>query len=139
MLFRSQGFAGEVHDGIDGVFGEDFFDLRANAEIGPAKSRFGRDGSGVALLEIIEPDDLVASGQKNFRADAADVACGSGDKNVQGSDLAFIIEICLAFAPISKLTGWGPVVSREFRKYRESATVGKRSRGRHTALESQKD
>jgi hypothetical protein len=38
----------------------------------------------MALLEIVEGDDLIAAGEENFRADAADEACCSGDKNVQG-------------------------------------------------------
>jgi len=57
-----QGFACEVHDGVNGMFGEDFFDLRADAEIGFAEDRFGRYGGGVAFLKIVESDDLVASG-----------------------------------------------------------------------------
>lgn len=38
----------------------------------------------MALLEIIESDDLIAAGEENLRANAADIACCSGDKNVQG-------------------------------------------------------
>jgi hypothetical protein len=84
-----EGFTGEMHDSVDLVFGKDFFDLCSNAEIGTAEGRFGRDGGGVALLKIIESDYLVAASEENLRADAADVPCCSGDKNVQGSDLAF--------------------------------------------------
>ena len=58
-----ESFAGEVHDGVNFVFGEDFFDLCADAEIGSTENRFGRDGGGVALLKIIERDDLVAAGE----------------------------------------------------------------------------
>jgi hypothetical protein len=85
-----------MHDGIDFVLGKDFFDLRANAEIGVAENRFGWDSSGVAFLKIIKSNDLVAAGEQNFRADAADVACCSGNENVQGSDLAFVGEIGFA-------------------------------------------
>ena len=140
--FGDQSFAREVHDGVNGVFGKDFFDLRADAEIGFAEECFGRDGGGVAFLKIVEGDHLVAARQENFCADAADVACCSGYENVQGSGLAFIGGICSAFALESKLTGWEIVVSREFGKYGESATgdeTRKNSRGRHAALESQKD
>jgi hypothetical protein len=93
--FGDESFAGEVHDGVDLVFGEDFFYLRADTEIGLAENRFGRDGGGVAFLKIIEGDDLVAAGEEDLRADAADVACCSGNENVQGSDLAFLRKISL--------------------------------------------
>ena len=48
-----------------------------------AENRFGRNGGGMALLKIIEGNDSVATGEKNLRADASDVASCSGDKNVQ--------------------------------------------------------
>lgn len=77
--FGDEGFAGEMHDCVDFVFGEDFFDLRANAEIDLAEEGLGRDGGAMAFLKIIEGDDLVAAGEKKFRANAADVARCSGD------------------------------------------------------------
>src|SRR5580693_874892 len=83
-----ESFPGEMHDGVNFVVREDFLDLRAHAEIGPAKNRFGRDGCGVPLLKIIEGDDLVAAVEENLRADTADVACCSGYKDIQGSDLS---------------------------------------------------
>lgn len=43
----------------------------------------------MALLKIIEGDDLEAASEEDLRADAADVARCSGDKYVQKSDLAF--------------------------------------------------
>jgi hypothetical protein len=49
-------------------------------------------------LKIIKSDDLIAAGHENFGTDAADVACRSGDKNVQGSDLAFVWRILLYFS-----------------------------------------
>ena len=64
--FGDEGFAGEVHNGVDFVFGEDFFNLRADAKIGAAEGRFGRDSGGVTLLKIIQGDDLVAAGQENL-------------------------------------------------------------------------
>ncbi len=51
-----------MHDRVDFVFGKDFFDLGADAEISFAKGGAGRDGGGVAFLKIIESDDLVAAG-----------------------------------------------------------------------------
>src|SRR5271155_2155486 len=87
--FGDEGFACEMHYGIDGVLGENFLDLCADAQVGTAEDRFGRDCGGVALLKIIESNDLVAARQENLRADAADVARRSSYEYVQGSDLAF--------------------------------------------------
>jgi hypothetical protein len=78
-----------MHDRVDFVFGEDFLDLGTLAKISAAEKRLGRNSGGVALLKVIEGDDLIAASEENLRADAADVARCSGDKNVQGSDLAF--------------------------------------------------
>ena len=118
-----KGFACKMHDRVDGVFGEDFRDLRADAEIGWAENRFGRNGGGVALLKIIEGNDLVAAGQENFRANTADVARCSGDKNVQREDLAFFQGIRRAFAQVLKLSGWRRVVSGELGKERDDGRV----------------
>src|SRR5580704_270253 len=85
-----QRFACKMHDRVNRVLGKNFLDLCADAEIGLTENRFRRDGGGVALLKIIEGDDLIATGQENFRTNTADVACGPGYENVQGSDLAFI-------------------------------------------------
>jgi hypothetical protein len=82
-----------MHDRVDFVLRKDFLDLCADAEIGSAENGFGRNGGGVALLEIIEGDDLIAAGKENLRADTADIACSSGYKNVQRSDLAFMRKI----------------------------------------------
>ena len=70
--------------------------MRADAEIDFAEDGAGRDGGGVAFLKIIEGDDLIAAGEENFGTYAADVAGGSGDENVQGSDLSLFakFELC---------------------------------------------
>jgi hypothetical protein len=47
------------------------------------------NGGAMALLKIVEGDDLMAAREKDFGADTADVACGAGDQNVQGRDLSF--------------------------------------------------
>jgi hypothetical protein len=101
--FGNEGFASKMHDGIDLMLGENFLNLRADAEIGFAEDGAGRNGGGVAFLKIIESDDLVAASEENFGTDAADVACGSGDKNVQGSNLSFFakIELCSRAAALS--------------------------------------
>jgi len=96
--FGDEGFACEMHYSVDGVLGENFLDLCADAQVGAAEDRFGRNGGGVALLKIIESNDLVAARQENLRADAADVARRSSYEYVQGSDLAFIGRMCIAFA-----------------------------------------
>jgi hypothetical protein len=57
--------------------------LREDTEIGAAEDCFGRDGGGVALLEIVEGDDLIAAGEKDLRANTADVARCSSYENVQ--------------------------------------------------------
>jgi hypothetical protein len=44
----------------------------------------------MALLKIIESNDLMAASEENFGADAADVACGSSYENVQRRNLAFV-------------------------------------------------
>ena len=118
-----QGFAREMHYRVNRVLGEDFFNLCADAEIGFVEYCFGRNGGGVALLKIIQGDDLVATGQENLRANAADVACGSSYKYVQGSDLALIRKMCRAFARVLKVSGWRRVVSGESRKERGNARV----------------
>jgi len=57
-----QSFACEMHDCVNGVLAEHFFDLGSDAKIGFVEGRFGRDGGGVALLKIVESDDLVVAG-----------------------------------------------------------------------------
>jgi hypothetical protein len=90
--FGDQSLSGEMHDGVDLVSGKDCFDFGADPEVGPAEDGLGRHGGGVAFLKIIQGDDLVAAGEEDLRADAADVACCSGNENIQGTDLAFLGE-----------------------------------------------
>ncbi len=58
----------------------------------------------MALLEIVEGDDLIAAGEENFRADAADVACCSGYENVQGMTSPLSKECVVRFSLILKLS-----------------------------------
>ena len=81
--FGDEGFGGEMHDGFEFVLREDFFDLCADAEISAAKRGPGRDGGGVAFLEIIESEDLMTAGKKNFGTDTANVTGGAGDEDIQ--------------------------------------------------------
>lgn len=85
--FGDKSFASEVHDGIDFVLGEDFFDLSADAKIDAAENGSWRNGGGVAFLKIVESDDVVAASEEKLRTDATNVACCAGDENVQGSNL----------------------------------------------------
>src|SRR6267378_2278147 len=52
-------------------------------EIGLVKGSLRRDGGAMAFGEIVEGDDGEAGGEEELGADAADVACGAGDENVQ--------------------------------------------------------
>lgn len=116
--FGDERFAGEMHDGVDFVLGKDFLDLCTDTEIGFREDGAGRDGGGVAFLKIIEGDDFVAAGEENFRTNAADVACCSGDENVQGNDLSFFELIIVPgfrtatqIGQALKISGWRSVVS----------------------------
>jgi len=50
-----------MHDRVNLVLGKNLLNLCADAKIGKAENRFGRDGGGVAFLKIIEGDDLIAA------------------------------------------------------------------------------
>src|SRR5712675_1782256 len=81
-----EGFAGEMHHGVDGVAAEDFVEGGGVAEIGLVKGGLRGDGGAMAFGEIVEGDDRDAGGEQELGADAADVACGAGDENVQERD-----------------------------------------------------
>src|SRR5712675_3466169 len=81
-----EGFAGEMHYGVDGVAAEDFVEGGGVAEIGLVEGGLRGDGGAMAFGEIVEGDDGDAGGEQELAADAADVACGAGDENVQGRD-----------------------------------------------------
>jgi len=78
-----EGFAGEMHNGVDGVAAEDIVEGGGVAEIGLVKGDLRGDGGAMALAEVVDGDDRDAGGEQELRADAADVACGAGDENVQ--------------------------------------------------------
>ena len=42
------------------------------------------DGAAVALVEVVEDDDLLAAGDELFDDDAADVPGAAGDENFHG-------------------------------------------------------
>jgi len=66
---------------------ENFLNLSADAEIDLNKFCSGRDGGAMAFLQIIEGDDGVAARKQDFGNNAADVARGAGDENIQRSSL----------------------------------------------------
>jgi len=82
--FFYEGFAGEVHYGVDGMAAEDFVEGGGIGEVGLVEESLRGDGGAVAFAEVVEGDDVDAGGDEELGADAADVAGGSGDENVQG-------------------------------------------------------
>src|SRR5712675_27035 len=78
-----EGFAGEMHHGVDGVAAEDIVEGGGVAEIGLVKGDLRGDGGAMDLAEVVEGDDRDAGGEQELGADAADVAGGAGDENVQ--------------------------------------------------------
>src|SRR5882762_5034481 len=81
-----EGFAGEMHNGVDFVAAEDFVESGAVAEIGLVKGGLRGDGGAMAFAEVVDGDDGDAGGEQEFGADAADVAGGAGDEDLQGRD-----------------------------------------------------
>src|SRR5882762_3216278 len=79
-----EGFASEVHNGVDGMAAEDFVEGGGVAEIGLVKGNLRGDSGAMAFAEVVDGDDRNAGGKQEFGTDAADVAGGAGDENVQG-------------------------------------------------------
>jgi len=73
-----------MHNGIDGVAAEDIVEGGRVAEIGLVKGDLRGDGGAMAFAEVVDGDHRDAGGEQELRADAADVAGGAGDENVQG-------------------------------------------------------
>jgi len=74
-----EGFAGEMHYGVDFVAAEDFVEGGGVAEIGLVKGDLRGDGGAMAFAEVVDSDDRDAGGEQEFGADAADVSSGAGD------------------------------------------------------------
>jgi hypothetical protein len=72
-----------MHDGIDFVLGENGFELRAIPQVGLAKDCGGRNSGAVAFEQTIQSDDAHSAREQDFGTDAADVACCSGNENIQ--------------------------------------------------------
>src|SRR5882762_468553 len=81
-----EGFAGEIHNGVDFVAAEDFVEGGGVAEIGLVKGGLRGDGGAMAFAEVVDGGDRDAGGEQELRADAANVACGAGDEDLQGRD-----------------------------------------------------
>src|SRR6266849_1861406 len=77
-----EGFAGEMHYGVDGMAAEDFVEGDGVAEIGLVKGDLRGDGGAMAFAEVVDGDNRDAGGEQELRADAADVAGASRDENV---------------------------------------------------------
>jgi hypothetical protein len=89
--FFDEGLAGEMHDGVDAMALEDFVECGRIAEVGSVEDGLRRDGAAVTFAEVIESDDMNAGGDEEFRADAADIARGTGDQDVQvGASLTIL-------------------------------------------------
>jgi hypothetical protein len=73
-----------MHYGVDAVALEDFVEGGGIAEIGLVEGDLRGDGAAMTFAEVVERDDRDAGGEQELGADAADVACGAGDENVQG-------------------------------------------------------
>src|SRR5712672_953448 len=77
-----EGFAGEMHYGVDFVAAKDIVEGGGVAEVGLVKGGLRGDGGAMAFGEIVEGDDRDAGGEQELRADAADVAGGAGDEDL---------------------------------------------------------
>src|SRR5882672_6702845 len=71
-----EGFAGEMHYGVDFVAAEDFVEGGGVAEIGLVKGDLRGDGGAMAFAEVVDGDDRDAGGEQELRTDAANVAGG---------------------------------------------------------------
>ena len=72
-----------MHYGVDGMAAEDFVEGGGIGEVGLVEESLRGDGGAVAFAEVVEGDDVDGGGDEELGADAADVACGAGDENVQ--------------------------------------------------------
>src|ERR1700730_3972871 len=81
--FFDEGFASKMHDGVDAMAPEDFIEACGVAEVSDVECGLRWDGGAIPLAQVVERDDVDVGGYEKFRADAADVAGGAGDENVQ--------------------------------------------------------
>ena len=80
-----QRFGREVHHRVNLVLLEHSFDLLAVSQIHVAKHRAWRNRSSVSFQQAIQRNYVHSAREQNLRANASDVACRSGDQDVQGT------------------------------------------------------
>ena len=78
--FRHHDRAGEVHDRVDLVLGDQPADQRLVADIALDEGRFGRNGPFEAGCKVVEDDNLLAVVDELPHHVASDVAGAAGDK-----------------------------------------------------------
>jgi hypothetical protein len=72
-----------VHHGINFMFGENIFNLRADGKIGMAKDGTGGDGFAMTLQQIVQSNYAYPPRQQGLTANTADITRSAGDQNVQ--------------------------------------------------------
>jgi len=72
-----EGFAGEMHYGVDGMALEDFIEATGIAGVGFVKNGFRWDSCGMTLAKVIDADDPDRRRDQKFRANATDIAGGT--------------------------------------------------------------
>jgi hypothetical protein len=82
--FADFGECGEVHNGVNGRFGQELVEQGGVGEIADHKAGVGRDGGAVAAGEVIENGDLKIVLQEEADGGPADVASATGDQDVLG-------------------------------------------------------
>jgi len=78
------GERGEVHDGVNGRFGEELAEEGGVGDVADNEARGGRDGGAMAAGKVIEHGDMEIVLQQEADGGSADVASAAGDEDVLG-------------------------------------------------------
>ena len=78
------GERGEVHDGVNGRFGEEPTEEGGVGDVADNEARGGRDGGAMAAGKVIEHGDMEIVLQQEADGGSADVASAAGDEDVLG-------------------------------------------------------
>ena len=78
------GKGGEVHDGVEGRFGEELVEEGGVGDVADHETSRGRDGRAVAAGEVVENGDLEIVLEEEADGGSTDVASASGDQDVLG-------------------------------------------------------
>ena len=73
-----------MHDCLRPMLGKQHVQRSAVGKVALDEGSVGMDGGAVALVEVVEDDDLFAAGNQLFDDDTADVAGAAGDKDFHG-------------------------------------------------------